>query len=515
MLLPIFVFPLFVSGAGVVINEVLFDPAGTDTGFEAIELYNSEQTSSNLSGWQLYPDGIGYFVFPSGFTVGSHQTVVVHLHASGTPSATDLYHPNVSGNMGNAAGSVALFSQDTHNKDTIKSFVQWGRGGETWEPAAVDAGLWDKGAFVATTSSDGRSIALTTDGVTDGEVRAWRTGAVPTLGAPNNSASVPQPSPTATPLAPPTSFVQPPQASSITSQPAPSLTIRARITGPGSVMMGSRFELLANAEGLLGAPLAGAKFWWNFGDGKTGEGKSVEHVFAVPGRYLIGLHVSSGEYTAAEYLGVDVMPNKFEVLDVIPGERGFIRLANNLDSEIDLGGWVLEDVGGARFFIPPQTKIAAHASMALPNATTGLLAGGDVGPITFRYANGDIAFSHAPVTLAVPVLSSNKEPVNALPERPPEYATTTGGVPRASQRTLHVAGIVSQSNKKPAIASVSKVRNSGQDERTDAYHQNKTANPKQPPHNNGRGAGRVWIFFLAAFGFSVAGAVGFLLVRML
>ena len=50
--------------------------------------------------------------------------------------------------MGNTSGSAALFAKGVRGKDTIKSFVEWGRGGETWESSAADAGLWDRGTFV-------------------------------------------------------------------------------------------------------------------------------------------------------------------------------------------------------------------------------------------------------------------------------------------------------------------------------------------------------------------------------
>ena len=58
-----FLLPLQVFGAGVVINEVLFNPIGNDPGQEWIEVFNASDSVQNLNGWQLYPDGIGYFSF--------------------------------------------------------------------------------------------------------------------------------------------------------------------------------------------------------------------------------------------------------------------------------------------------------------------------------------------------------------------------------------------------------------------------------------------------------------------
>src|SRR3989344_1667125 len=78
--------------AAVVINEVLFDPAGSDTGLEAIELYNPDGASASLGGWELYPDGIGYFTFPRSFSLPSRAFVTVHLRVSGSDDGANLYH---------------------------------------------------------------------------------------------------------------------------------------------------------------------------------------------------------------------------------------------------------------------------------------------------------------------------------------------------------------------------------------------------------------------------------------
>src|SRR3989338_11658261 len=103
------------SGGDIAISEVFFDPAGTDTGLEYIVIKNFGSGEVNLSGWDLYPAGVGYYTFPS-FTLVAGSEVKVHIRASGSDGQADLYYASASGNMGNSSGSIALFSGTTHSK---------------------------------------------------------------------------------------------------------------------------------------------------------------------------------------------------------------------------------------------------------------------------------------------------------------------------------------------------------------------------------------------------------------
>lgn len=48
--------PWAAAGAAVVINEVVYNPEGSDAGFEWIELYNDGASAVSLAGWALQPD---------------------------------------------------------------------------------------------------------------------------------------------------------------------------------------------------------------------------------------------------------------------------------------------------------------------------------------------------------------------------------------------------------------------------------------------------------------------------
>lgn len=64
----------------ILINEVLYDPAGTDLGHEWIEFYSISDTAVDLSGWQIQIAGSTFntiFTIPNGTTIPSNSFLTV------------------------------------------------------------------------------------------------------------------------------------------------------------------------------------------------------------------------------------------------------------------------------------------------------------------------------------------------------------------------------------------------------------------------------------------------------
>ena len=483
--------PFFVLASSIVINEVMFDPTGSDTGEEWIELYNASDAEVDISGWEIYPDGIGYFTIPNGFSIGAKKFMLVHVRSVGSNSASDLYQAAASSNMSNTSGSTALFSAGTTDrKERIKSFVQWGRGGETWESDANKAGLWEKGTFVDLSSfSEGNSLALKEDGITANGKNAWIIFGSPSPGGLNthaqlSSASI-TPSPSAT-LVPKTEIGMP----SPSPHSAVIKTIKAYAGEDISSMVGATIELLGRSKGLNDEPLdAAARFFWNFGDGETQEGRSVVHIYRIPGNYLTGLHVSSGEYTASDYIRVQISPNKVGISSVIPGLDGYMRIVNNSDIEADISGWSIHDALGHVFFVPRHTKMARHGDIALLNSISGLFKEGQSLSMSVFYPNGVKAFAYAEATST----SEMKKPDQ--PIKPPLIQESMKIHGDASRKAL-----VQQRSALPALSSEPIVSSS-----PPISAQDKTAMTLSPSH--------ALVPFGIAIGVSMLGAIGFLISK--
>ena len=196
---------------GLVLNEVLYDPEGTDTGLEYVELFNSGTEAEILTGFDLKADDSAYYTFPD-FTLTPGSYVTVHINTSGTDTSTDLF-TGTSGNMGNSTGFIALFNSTTHSSTTLIDYLEYGEDGQTWESAAIDAGIWTEGTFVIP-ADEGLSLSLCPNGEDYDTAANWQ-GDTPSQGGENpcnpppatptpTHTEGPSPTPTITPTPRPT-----------------------------------------------------------------------------------------------------------------------------------------------------------------------------------------------------------------------------------------------------------------------------------------------------------------------
>ncbi len=160
-----------------------------------------------------------------------------------------------------------------------------------------------------------------------------------------------------------------------------------------TAVAGGEIEFFGEAYDKYDEPFEKARFWWNFGDGDTKEGRIVSHIFQIPGKYVVGLHVSSGTLASSDYLEVLVLPNQISIADVISGEEGFIKLRNPAKAVFDIGSWVIKDSAGNSFIIPSKTKIGAGSEIAFLNRATGLLKYGPASRVAVFYPNLTEAFN--------------------------------------------------------------------------------------------------------------------------
>lgn len=352
----------YYSQASVFINEVLFDPEGSDTGLEWVELYNDGSHSVDLSGWQLYPDGIGYYTFGSGAAIGGGQYLVINLRTSGTDSTSVLYHSSATGNAGNSSGSFALFSGEPRGKDTIKSFVRYHKPGstekKTWESSAAEAGIWTAGNYVDISSfSEGKSISYLES--------AWGSGA-PTKGS-GALGSAAGATAADSEAASTTSSFSVPQFIQV-----PRLQLDVAVHPNAVAGASHRFQARAFAENGKLVDSKYIRFLWNFGDGTVSEGPALTHTYRFPGIYSISVNANTDAALGTFYTDLSVGENSLEVLEVKPGEEGYVKIFNDSSVPLDLTGWIVADGKGNSFTIPLDTKVKSERALILPNETTGL-----------------------------------------------------------------------------------------------------------------------------------------------
>ncbi len=395
----------FVSRAAVVINEVLYDPDGTDTGLEYIILYNNGDAPYSLTNHCLYAS-TEHYIFGS-FNLGAKEKVVIHWNAEGSNTTTDLYTSKTSwSSMGNTSGSVALFLNHVpHSSSNILDFIQYTKK-ETWESAAVDAGIWAACDFIAD-AAEGKAIKLKTDGIDNNSSSDWMS-ATPSI-TQEESQEQTQTTPE-TPL--------------ITNNQLP-------IADAGdNIIAFIDDEITFNGSKSHDPDGLDLAYEWNLGEGGVKNDDIVKYKYAYSGTYLVTLTVFDGRYYGSDTITVEIYPKKITINEFLPSPAGkdeegeWTELYNNSDQIINISGWQLddEDGGSKPYIFPKNTLIAPKSYLVFPRPTTKIALNNDKGEIRLLLSTG----------MVFQKISYEKAPEGKSSARTPEgfvWSTPTPGLP--------------------------------------------------------------------------------------
>jgi hypothetical protein len=398
-----------VASAGILINEIMYDPAGTDSGREWIEIENTDSASIDVTGWKF-----------------------ADVVADGTISNHNLYVPPDHGGVGGmtiSAGSFAILAADaltflgeysgssgTVIDTTISNFGQ--QEGRTYcaklfnkDGTEIDSVCYTIGIGA---KDDGNSLQKI-DGV-------WK-ASKPTPGALNvfsdsgNNGGTDQNEnqTTATSSQNSTQQTQTSSSSSGSGGWPVEPQILAKISGETVAIVGAEAIYRGQTLGLDKKPLINARFLWNFGDGGSKEGETVAHIYSFPGNYTVVLDVSSDKYSASDRIKVKAVVPEIIISKIVFGADGAVEISNNSNYELNLSYWKINSNGGV-FIMPKNTILAPKSSLIFPSKITGLSVGDDTalffpnGSLLTRYESaGKIVGVENKSQVAVPVISVSKK----------------------------------------------------------------------------------------------------------
>jgi len=159
-------------------------------------------------------------------------------------------------------------------------------------------------------------------------------------------------------------------SSSVSSQSATSGAV-----APLYATLSSQLEISAGADRLTspGSPISlqafikknstsnqSLDFSWSFGDGNTGQGGLVTHMYKYPGEYAVVLNAKAGNTFAVSRLKVRVA-----VSDVVLSlGDGYIEITNNSNYEINLFNWKIVS-SGKGFVFQPDTIVLPKSNIRI------------------------------------------------------------------------------------------------------------------------------------------------------
>ncbi|OHA14078.1 MAG: hypothetical protein A2909_02665 [Candidatus Tagabacteria bacterium RIFCSPLOWO2_01_FULL_39_11] len=363
VLTALFIFP-HVAGAQVVINEIMYDLEGSDTGREWIEIFNTGSEPVDLASWKLYEndtnhkidsarEGGDFIISPGKYAVIADDAAVFF---------TDW--PNFSGtvfdssfSLKNTGENIIFRDSNLGDIDSVNYNPEWGANGDGnslqkinggWVVAGPTPGVKNVKQDETENSSENKSNFM------------------PPAGDPNSSGAGGY------------AFLEPEIYASAGKD---------RIT-----VAGAEIEFFGEAFNKESELLENVRYLWAFGDGGYKEGKVVKHTYRFPGKYNAILNVSSGKTSVSDGVLVEAFPNGVYISEVKIGADAWIELHNDSSRIIDMSFWKLtfsrpdfmkEEV----FQFPGSTFILPGSYLAVPQSIFQFSLSPQNGVIKLLYSN--------------------------------------------------------------------------------------------------------------------------------
>lgn len=350
----------FITHAQVKITEIMYDPTGSDTKREWVEVYNSGTQDIDLSTWFFYEGNVFHklvaqkeAILPAG-SFAILVDSVAEVIAEYSDYAGLIFDSVFSLNNTGESLSVA-----NPQKEILDTFIY-----------SAEMGANNNGQSLQI--NDG---VVVTAGPTFGSLNKTQSETIET-GSGNTTAS--STSGTASSASGGTS-----NSSTGDSTHTEQVSVTNYVpTSPFKIGAGRDRTVSIHTpidfEAYTSTTEKKPSFRWNFGDFSTDTGHKVEHVYLDTGIYQVVLEGRSKEYTGISRTEVHVV----EPLLQITHTTTTIDIYNKAKQEINLGYFLFNFEDG-QSVIPKNTIITSEATIRMPVATSTVLE-------SFEYPDGTI-----------------------------------------------------------------------------------------------------------------------------
>lgn len=403
--------------AALIINEIMYDPAGSDGTREWIEIYNDGSGALDLANYKFFEantnHGLALIQGSQSLSAGGYAVIVNDSAAFLTdwPSFTGtIFDSSFSLNNTGEALAIKDDSGNITNQYTYDAALGASDDGNTlqlisgsWSPNTPSPGEVNQSSGGSGSGGGGNSSVIYGGGT----------------GSPGT----------------PTGFVPRSDNSSI----------KLKITAPKTVFTDTAFELRGEATKSTG------KYFWNFGDGTTETARepvTFTHTYLYEGEYLVTLEFYSRAFAnkpdATAQVTIKAVPTEVSISRVGDDKDFFIEISNDASYEMDLSQWKL--VSKTKEFIFPRNSILlSKKKIILSGQTTGFDTT-DKNTLELVNKEGETVYNYnyggVPQTLPLVTRSSVKTP----PSLPKETAELT--LPDLSQPGLILEAITEDQTSK-------------------------------------------------------------------
>lgn len=335
------------QGYALIINEVLSNPTGDDSGREWVELYNNSSSTIDLSGFTISIKGgtsVPIISVSGGATVSPFGYAIIGSTVSGATKFLQDY-PLYNGPL--FRSSISLVNTGTTSIDvksggvTVASLPSYSAAKEGSSLSLLG------GVYIVTTPTPGAENKESGNGGTQEATTTQTSGTQITI----------------------------PQMSS----PSPDIVIY--LSQERTVVAGAPTTFSVSATTGAGAVLDNLTCTWSFGDGGSGTGTTTVYRYFYPGRYVAFVDISNGKVAGKGRVLVKVVAPELSISTIKESKYGkYFEVYNPNQYEVDVSTWRVS-LDGALFSFPMNTVL-------LPGST--IISGRSLGFASSTVRNGSV-----------------------------------------------------------------------------------------------------------------------------
>lgn len=376
--------------ADVIINEVQI--GGVSTNDEFIELYNSGDSSVDLTNWYINKKS----------STGSESALVTKSHLENKSILSNSYFllAKENGYAGNAIPDASW--PNSYSLANNNSIILY-RGSDIDK----DQTSWEN-------IEDGESTQKQAD-------NSWKVCAPTTPGAINSSCEDDTPPDTGGGSSGGGSGSSTPNPT--TPEPKPKVienpTMKAKILVNALAFAGEPLKIKTNIFGYSNENVILGRVSWNFGDGGTFEQinnfEEFAHTYYYPGEYALFLEYYKNSFSTipevTNKMIIKVLATTVTISKVGDAKDFFIELSNNASSDINISNWVI-NAGGKTFVLPKNSVILSKKRMTISGKITGF-SYGDQYNLKLFSSTGELVFDYLSSTTTTSFSKVAVSPKNA------------------------------------------------------------------------------------------------------
>ncbi len=360
----------------LIISEITYDPQGSDTSREWIEVYNDTGSGIDLSTWKFNESGTNHSLVASqgGTVIPANGYAVI----ADNPTKFLLDYPTFSGilfdssfSLSNSGELIVMKDGNGAQIDSVNYSSAIG-GNDDGSTLSFISGSWLRGQ--ATPASENIASLIPLVATTTSEITLSRAATT-----------------------------------------APGADITFILPEDRTVVAGADANFTARAINSDKKQIDGLNYTWTFGDGGTRLGKSVVYNYSYPGYYIAYLEAQNDHISGSDRIRVRVISPDIEIPNSGNSDHGaFIDLKNNSNSEMDISHWFL-DIDGLRYQLPGNTIISGGKLTRFSGKEMGFYCA--TGTVRLLFPDGNVVAvknQNATSTITTTVVSNSNNVKNKI-----------------------------------------------------------------------------------------------------